>query len=205
MLIPDNILKRLLQNVYFILGDGVDVANELNCKYGIFVYHTCDYRHIHSQNADPYFQPELCRDVPNFFSLDPEDAMKRELSVVHEYTPMVIMDLIRLTAKYDKVICENDIDIENIIPIASHLIMITNDKSLDNFIINYQDDIRRRNISDDEKERLICKLSSVWGKGKPENPRETTKYEIKQIIRKDTSTVEQMANIVAKYFKLSHD
>lgn len=29
LMIPDNILKRMLENVYFILGDGADVADEL--------------------------------------------------------------------------------------------------------------------------------------------------------------------------------
>jgi hypothetical protein len=59
--IPDNILKRLLENVYFILGDGAAVADELGRRNGIFVYHTCDYRYQHSQNDDPRFQPGYFR------------------------------------------------------------------------------------------------------------------------------------------------
>jgi len=42
--IPENILKRLLRNVYFILGDGADVADELGRRYGFYVYHTCEHR-----------------------------------------------------------------------------------------------------------------------------------------------------------------
>lgn len=45
--IPGNILKRLLQNVYFIWGDGVDVADELGRRYGLYVYHTCENRYKH--------------------------------------------------------------------------------------------------------------------------------------------------------------
>ena len=200
--IPENILKRLLKNVYFIMGDGADVANELGSRYGIFVYHTCDYRYEHSQNADPKFQPELSRDLQDFLSLDPEDAMRRELGVVHDYTPMVIMDLIQLTAKYEKVICENDIDIENIIHIVSNAVIISNNKNWDDFIDMYENNIRRRDISNDEKDRLISKVDTVWGKGKPENPRGATKYGIKQIIRDDSMTIEQTAGMIAEYFGL---
>lgn len=205
--IPDNVLKRLLQNVYFILGDGVAVADELGRKYGIFVYHTCEYRHIHHQNADPQFQPGLScfiENMPDFFAQDPEDAMQRERGIVHDFTPMVIMDLIQLTANHEKIICENDIDIESILQIITHAVVIANDKPLDDFIDRYENEIRRRDISEYEKERLIREVNTVWGKGKPESPRETNKYGVKQIIWDDHSTVEQTVDMVAEYFGLSH-
>lgn len=207
LLIPDNVLKRMLENVYFILGDGVDVADELGHRYDLFVYHTCDYRYKHSKNADPQFQPGLCRlveNMPDFFAQDPEDAMQREREIVHDFTPMVIMDLIQLTAKHEKVICENDIDIDSIIQIVTHAVMISNNRPLDDFIDRYENEIRCRDISEDEKEKLIRKVNTVWGKGKPENSRETTQYGVKQIIRDDNSTVEQIADIIAEYFDLSY-
>lgn len=200
LLIPDNILKRLLQNVYFIWGDGAAVADELGRRYNVFVYHTCDYRYTHSKNAEPQFQPELCRNVPDFFSLDPEDAMQREHDVVHDFTPMVIMDLIQLTAKHGKVICENDIDIDSIIHIVTHAVIISNDKNWEDFFYQYESDILSREISEEEKERLVRKVKIVWGKGKPENPREAVKYGVKQIIWNENSTVEQTADIIADYF-----
>jgi DNA-binding transcriptional MerR regulator len=205
--IPDNVMKRLLQNVYFILGDGVDVADELGRRYGIFVYHTCDYRYIHHQNADPQFQPGLSRlvgNMPDFYAQDPEDAMQRERGIVHDFTPMAIMDLIQLSAKYEKIICENDIDIDSIIQIVTHAVMISNDRPLDDFIDRYENEIRRREISEDEKERLVRKINAVWGKGKPESPRETNLYGVKQIFFDDSSTVEQTADMVAEYFGLLH-
>ena len=200
--IPENIMKRLLKNVYFIMGDGADVADELSRRYGIFVYHTCDYRNNHSQNADPKFQPELSRDVQDFMSLDPEEAMRLELGVVHDYTPMVIMDLIQLTSTHEKVICENDIDIGSIVHFITNSIIITNVKNWDNYIDAYKNNIRRRDISENEKEILINKVDNVWGKGKPENPRGTSQYGVKQIIVDDNMTVEQTADTVAEYFGL---
>jgi DNA-binding transcriptional MerR regulator len=201
--IPDNVLKRLLQNVYFILGDGIAVADELGRRYGIFVYHTCDYRHIHHQNADPRYQPGLSRIMENmqdFFAQDPEDAMQRERGIVHDFTPMVIMDLIQLSARHEKIICENDIDIDSIIQIVTHAVVISNNRPLDDFIDQYENEIRRRDISEDEKERLIRKVNAVWGKGKLESPLETNRYGVEQIFLDDNSTVEQTADIVAEYF-----
>jgi len=140
--------------------------------------------------------------MSDFYAQDPEDAMRREREIVHDFTPMVIMDLIQLTAKHEKVVCENDIDIDSIIQIVTHAVMISNDRPLDDFIDRYEDAIRRRDISEDEKEKLIRKVNAVWGKGKPENPRETTQYGVKQIIRDDHSTVEQIADMVAKHFEM---
>ena len=205
LVIPDNVLKRLLRNVYFILGDGVAVADELGRRYGIFVYHTCEYRHIHHQNADPQLQPELCRfveNMPDFFAQDPEDAMRREREIVRDFTPMVVMDLIQFAAKHERIICENDIDVDSIVNITTHAVQISNDRGWDDFIGRYEHDIRRRDISENEKERLIRKVHAVWGKGKPENPRGTNHYGIKQVILSVNSTVGQTADEVAEYFRL---
>jgi DNA-binding transcriptional MerR regulator len=205
LLIPDNVLKRMLQNVYFIWGDGIAVANELGRRYGIFVYHTCDYRHIHHQNADPQFQPGLScfvENMPDFFAQDPEDAMQRERGIVHDFTPMVIMDLIQLSAKHEKIICENDIDIDSIIQFVTHAVKISNYRTWDDFFDRYENEIRRRDISEDEKERLIRKVNAEREKAKREIPRETIQYGVKQIIWDDTSTVEQTVDVIAEYFGL---
>jgi DNA-binding transcriptional MerR regulator len=205
--IPDNILKRLLQNVYFILGDGAAVADELGRRYGIYVYHTCDNRYKHSQNADPRFQPGLCsfeEDIPDFWARDPEEALRHEREVVHDFTPMVIMDLIQLTATHEKIICENDIDIDSIIEIVSHAVLISNEKGWDEFIGQYENKIRSRDISKEEKDDLIRKVNVAWGRGKPENPRGANPYGIMQIYLSDDTTTQQTADKVAEYFGLSH-
>ena len=200
--IPDNVLKRMLENVYFILGDGAAVADELGRRYGIYVYHTCDYRQHHAQHADPKYQPELCREVPDFFALDPQDAMHHERNVVHDYTPMVIMDLIRLTAQHDKIICENDIDIDSIIGIISHGVMITNGGIWDAFCDSYARDIQSRDMPESDKARRIDKLDSVWGAGKPEHPRGANPYGLKQLYMDAHTNIEQLTADVATYFGL---
>ncbi len=204
--IPDNVLKRMLQNVYFIWGvsnEGIAVADELGRRYGLFVYHTCEYRAKHSKNADPKFQPGLCRYVSDFWAQDPEDAMQREREIVHDYTPMVIMDLIQLTATHEKVICENDIDIDSIIQYVTHAVRISNNRAADDFCDRYKNEIRSRNISDDEKERLVRTVNVAFEKVKGELPGETTQYGVKQIIWDDNSTVEKTTDMVAEHFGLS--
>ena len=201
MVIPDNILKRLLENVYFI-WDGAAVADELGRRYGMYVYHTCEHRHIHHQNADPRFQPQLSRDVPDFFALDPEDALRKETGTVREYTPMVVMDLIQLSAKHEKIICENAIDVDSIMPIVTHAVEIADTRpsnGWDDFIARYENAIRGRDISGDEKERLIRKLHAVW-----KNDRNATQSAAKQIFWDEHSTVEQTANEIAEYFGLEY-
>jgi len=85
----------------------------------------------------------------------------------------------------------------------THAVIISNNKGWEEFIGGYENSIRRRDIPEDEKERLICKLNAVWGKGKPENPRGAAKHGVKQIIRNDDFTVGQTTNLVAEYFGLT--
>jgi len=207
MLIPDNVLKRLLGNVYFILGDGVDAADGLGRRYGMYVYHTCEHRERHALNADPEFQPGLCRFAEycaDFFALDPAEAFRCERETVRDFTPMVIMDLVQLAAKHERVICENDIDLGAIINCVTHAVMISSHKGWGGFIRGFEDAIGSRGISENEKERLVGELHETWGDGKPENPRGTVRYGIRQIIRDDGMSAEQTADAVAEHFGLSN-
>jgi hypothetical protein len=197
---PDNVLRRLLQNVYFIWGsnDGISVADELGRRYGIHVYHTCDYRQKHSANADPKFQPGLSRSVADFFAQEPLAAMDWEHETVRDFTPMVIMDLIQLTATHGKVICENDIDVESIIPVATHAVQISNVSGEEEFYQRYEDEIRRRDIPDRERNKLLRQIQELREKVKYDAAR----YGVKEIVVDGNSTVEQIADLIAEYFKL---
>jgi Fe-S cluster assembly scaffold protein SufB len=112
------------------------------------------------------------------------------------------MDLIQLSAKHEKIICENDIDIDSIIQFVTHAVKISNYRTWDDFFDRYENEIRRRDISEDEKERLIRKVNAEREKAKREIPRETIQYGVKQIIWDDTSTVEQTVDVIAEYFGL---
>jgi hypothetical protein len=218
MNIPDNTLKQKLSNVYFIWGNGkTTMANELNQRYGFFIYSTDNNRSKHIKNADPKFQPALCRNVPDVFALDPKDALKWEIEIVHDFTPMVIADLIQLAAQNKGVICEGDIDIDDIIQIVTNAVTISNYGSSYDFFDrpdqrHMLENIRNNpDLSDDEKEERIRNAYRIVNGGaengenlKLEIPQETIKYGIKQIIRDDNSTIEQTADMIAEYFGLTH-
>lgn len=127
MIIPDNVLKQKLHNVYFIWGSGkTTAANELSRRFGFYIYQTDENRAKHFKNADPKFQPALCRDVPDYWALDRDDALQWESDIVHEFTHMVIADLIQLASQYDQVICEGYIDINAIVPLVTNAVTILN-------------------------------------------------------------------------------
>jgi hypothetical protein len=128
---------------------------------------------------------------------------------------MVIAGLIALAAQHDGVICEGDIDIQAVIPIATHTVTISNYGSPYDFFDrpgqhSMLDAIRGRgDLTDEEKEERIRKAYQVVGSepgGKEpvrEIPRETELYGVKQIIRDDTTGVAQTADAIAAYFGLA--
>ena len=127
MNIPDNILKKSLRNVYFIWGTGrTTAANILAEKYGIFVYHTDDERSLNIRNAHSDYQPAMCRTVSDYTSLEREDIEKWERDIIKEYTSMVVIDLIEMATKHDIIICEGDIDIDQIMPVVTNAVSISN-------------------------------------------------------------------------------
>ena len=208
MEIANNTLKQRLQNVYFIWGSGkTTVANALGEKYGYFVYHTDYERARHCKSAAPAFQPAMCRDVPDYWALDPEDARQWEKDIVREFTPMVVADLIALAAKYDRVICEGDIDIDSVIPVVTNAVTISNCGPAYDFFDRPDqremlDSIRNRtDLNDEEKAARIQNAYAIVGDGTTDIPRETQRYGVKQVIRGETSTVEETAGLVAEYFQ----
>lgn len=212
MELPDNVLKQKLHNVYFIWGSGkTTAAHELSRRYGFYVYHTDGQRANHFRNADPAFQPALCREVPDVWALAPEDAREWEAAIVREFTPMVVADLLQLAALHEAVICEGDIDIDGVMPIVTHAVTITHrGRAYDFFDRPDQrhmlEQIRSRSdLTPEQKEERIRNAYQIVRGGVGETPdraipRETRRYGVKQIIRDDGSTPERTADAIAAHF-----
>ncbi len=133
MHIADSIIKNKLKNVYFIWGRGkTTIANELHKKYGFYIYRTDDSREQHMAQANPEDQPYMCRDfeseygVKSFWELPSEVISEREKHFLVEMTPMIIADLIELSARHDVIICEGDIDYSAVARISSHCVHLCN-------------------------------------------------------------------------------
>ncbi|MDR1410564.1 MAG: CHAP domain-containing protein [Oscillospiraceae bacterium] len=210
--IPENYVSdeflNIPKNAYFIWGSGkTTTANELARRLGCYVYHTDNSRSRHFQNAKPELHPALCRDVPDIWLLDPEEALRWERDIVREMTPMIIADLTELAAQYKIVICEGDIDVDIIAPLTANIAYITNrGKPYDFFDRpeqrNMLDDIRNRtDLADEEKAKRVQNACAiVSGMQNDEPPREVIQLGVKEIIRDETTTVEQTADAIAVYF-----
>lgn len=210
MNIPDNILKQKLQNVYFIWGDSnsgkTTTANELAKRYGFYVYGTDENRNRHFANADPVHQPALCREIHDYWALDPADANEWEGDVIHDFTPMVVADLVGLALQHKSVICEGDLDIDLVMSIVTHCVAISYNGSIKRDFFSRPDHmhmiekIRSRNdLTDAEKEYRVQNAYKICATVNPQSPgKRIEQYSIPHIIIDETIDIPQMVDIVAK-------
>lgn len=207
MVIADNTLKQKLSNVYFIWGQGkTTIANALAERYGCYVYHTDHERGKHVQNADPELQPALCREVPDYWALEPEDAKQWEKDIVREFTPMVVADLLQLAAQYPYVICEGDIDIDLLIPVVSHAVTLSNCGETYDFFDRpeqrqlLEDILNRTDLTEEKKRQRVENAYSIVSEKGPDVPKETSLYGVKRIFWGNGTTVQETLERVAEYF-----
>lgn len=173
----DHILKQTLENVYFIWGnDKTAVAEALAEKYLLYVYHTDNIRNKH-------IKKEISRRLAGPggevsgepVQETPEDARQAEQELLREFTPMVVSELIALSAIYGKVLCEGELDFGSLLPIATHIVMISDG----------EDESNPSDCTDEEQ--MLEELGA------------------KQIIRGEEMTVDEIAEEVAKYFGFAED
>ena len=215
MNIPDNVIRQKLQNVYFIWGRGkTTIANELRRRYKYFIYDTDESRRRHLANADPLYQPEMCRDiekeygVSDFWELPREVISEREKNWLRECTPMVIVDLMLLAGSHDVILCEGDIDFEAVIPLAAHMVHLSNHGTKFDWFnrpdhSHMLDSIKNRtDISDEEKDAMIRNAYDVVRPSSTQLPDWVVRHNITDIAWDDNTTIAQTASEVAAHFGL---
>ncbi len=218
MLIPDNVIKDRLKNVYFIWGTGkTTIANKLREKYGYFVYDVDESRNRQLLLAEPEYQPHMCRDyikeygVKSFWELPKEVIGEREGHFIREVTPMIIAELMELSRQYEVIICEGDIDYETVMPVASHVVHLQNCGSKFDWFdrpdhIGSINAIKARtDITEEEKEKIIHNAyGAVSGdnaiSGESKLPEWVVRLGVKNIVWNDSITVEQTVVDVEEYF-----
>ena len=214
--IADNIIRNKLKNVYFIWGRGkTTVANILRNKYGCCVFSTDEARDRNMKYACPEYQPFMCRDfekeygVNSFWELPKEVISNREKHFLREVTPMIVADLIALSAQYEAVICEGDIDYAAIIPVAEHFIYLNNcGTKFDWFDRPDHENIaeitnKRTDLTDEEKAAIIKNAYDVVSADEGVIPDWVLKYGVKVISWDDGVTAEETAAETAEYFGLT--
>jgi len=206
------------ENVYFICGSGkTTAANELARRFGCYVYHTDENRAKHFRNANPLIHTALCRDVPDYWALDPNEALQWEYDIVREMTPMIIADLTELASQHKIVVCEGDIDVDLIAPLTTRIVYISNHGKGYDFFDRPEhrhmlDGIHNRtDLTEEEKVRRIQNTYKIVGGGNAtdnlqeaksrQKPREVTQLGVKEIIRNDNTTVWETADKIAQYFR----
>ena len=218
MLIPDNIIKDRLKNVYFIWGTGkTTIANRLREKHGYYVYDVDESRNRQMLLARPEYQPHMCRDyvkeygVRSFWELPKEVIGEREKHFLEEVTPMIIAELMELSRQYEVIVCEGDLDYEALMPVASHAVHLQNCGSKFDWF-NRPDHIDsinaikvRVDITEEEKNAIIHNAyDAVGGNRAPKDvcelPEWVSRLGVKNIVWNDSVTVEQTATEVEEYF-----
>lgn len=214
MNIADNIIKQKLKNEYFIWGRGkTTIANELSKSFSCYIYDVDKNRYHHWKNtADPQYQPYMCRDfdreygVKDFWELPPEVIHERETNWLHEFTPMAVIDLMLLSQSHDVILCEGDVDCVSIIPIASHIVYLSNQGTKFDWFNrpdhnNALDSIKNRmDITDKDKDEIILNARNSVGTNEDKIPDWVILNDIKCVIWNDKSSVEQTSAHVADYF-----
>jgi len=214
MIIPDNIISQKIKNVFFIIGGSCSgkttSAKYLNEKYGMYHYSTDNMRKTYYERASIDCQPTLCRKINDFYDLDIDEAIEYETNVIKEVTPMIIADLIELSGKYEKIVCEGVYSIlvaplisyNKIIYLYTSNEIIKNDffkRPLQSQILEYINN--KTDISDLEKEKrmnhridMACGVISKIDVIK--------KINIKQYCRKEENTINEMLHIIENHFEL---
>ena len=214
MNIPENVLSRKLKNVYFIIGGscaGKTTASKyLGEKYGMYRYSTDDMRKSYYEIADIEYQPALYRDkISGFSQIGIDEALTREAAVAGDITPMIIADLIELSGKYEKIVCEGVYAV-GITPLADYnkiIYLSASDEIIRKDFYSrpaqaliVENTMKRTDMTDSEKENWInyrknsaCVYTKLI---------EFFKYDIKRYYRDENSTVEDMLNVIERHFEL---
>ncbi len=214
MNISDRIIKRRLENVYFLWGRGKTTIANLLCKrFGdtAVIYSTDDSRWPHMCEADPAEQPYMCRDYEaeygvSFWELPKEIIAEREAHFLVEMTPFIVADLLMMAGKHKIILCEGDIDYDAVAPIASHAVYLCNRSTGFDWFerpdhADALNEIRcRTDLSDAEKQEKIEAAYAAVAGGEGIIPNWVKKHNIPVVIWDDTTTPEQTVDEVAGVF-----
>jgi len=214
MNIPENIISQKLKNVYFIIGGScagkTTAAKYLSEKYGMYHYSTDDMRKTYYQRAIVDYQPALCKKIKDFYELSVDEVLTYEADVARETAPMIITDLIELSGKYDKIVCEG-VYAAPIIPLTDYnkiIYLYTSDEIIKRDFFNrpaqsriLENIINRTDITESEKEKRINHRIEI-ACGIMSNLDNYIKNDIKRYYRNDENSIEDMLNIIEKHFEL---
>ena len=125
---------------------------------------------------------------------------------VEEMTPMMIAELIQLSAVHKVIICEGDIDYSAVASVATHIVHLCNQSTtFDWFDRPDHDNIRdivakRTDLSDEEKQKIIDHAYECVTPDESSTTDWVTELGIRNIIWNDQTSIDTTATEVAEYF-----
>lgn len=118
MIFQDNVLKKYLENVYFVTGTPCGgkstISKALAKKWGFVVFDIDEQFSRHQQLSNPEFQPTMNKAFQNadeFFGRTVEEYKKWLIDNTREQLDFVLLDLIRLSQN-QIVLCDCHLTLE---------------------------------------------------------------------------------------------
>jgi len=212
--IPENIISHKLKNVYLIIGGSCSgkstASHHISERYGMYRYSTDDMRKTYYERAVSEYQPTLCRKINDFYELSVNEALLYEADVAKEAACMIIADLIELSGKYERIVCEGVYAVP-IIPLIDYnkkIYLSASDEIIKREFFNrlaqsriLENIMKRTDITELEKENRISHRKDI-ACGIISKLDEFTKNNIKRHYRDENKTIENMLNIIEQHFEL---
>ena len=200
-------------NIYFLLGcpcaGKTTVGNILVQKYNMYYFSGDSRRFDYYKFAEKEKQPFMTMDASDFWDWSLEEMVAWEKGVISEQTPYILNDLNELSKGQDMVLFEGMLDLEMVSKVVpdNQIVYLSVDKSvcerefftrethrgmIDNIL-------NTPGISDKEKQRRIMMRKKAAINAFYENAKE---FGIRTFMREETTTAQEMAEKVARYFEL---
>ncbi len=105
MNLPNNIIKELLKNVYFVAGTACGgkstISKYLADKYDFYLYDTDKLYEDHKKMSDSRYQSEMNMKYSSwyeYFGRNPEDYAESVQKSIHEQSEITILELIKIAS-----------------------------------------------------------------------------------------------------------
>ena len=211
MIFQDNIIKKYLENVYFIAGTPcggkTTVSRALSKKYGIPVYDIDERFEEHQRMSDPVSQPSMnwqFKDADEFFGRSVEEYRSWLLKNTREQLDFVLLDLMRLSQN-GKIICDCHLTLEQAAQVTEPSRMAFMIKKPVNLVDEYCNRADHQGFSDFihsatdvEKAKKTCNETLLSLNEKFYEDVKASEYF--WLERDDKRSVEETAELVAKHF-----
>ncbi len=211
MIFQDNIIKKYLENVYFIAGTPcggkTTVSRALSKKYGIPVYDIDERFEEHQRMSDPVSQPSMnwqFKDADEFFGRSVEEYRSWLLKNTREQLDFVLLDLMRLSQN-GKIICDCHLTLEQAAQVTEPSRMAFMIKKPVNLVDEYCNRADHQGFSDFihsatdvEKAKKTCNETLLSLNEKFYEDVKASKYF--WLERDDKRSVKETAELVAKHF-----